>query len=460
MRASGRLEQRWLRSPQATIALETLDGASVLGQPLEGLRGSSLVLATQEQLTAALCLIELDGVAARMVLCPPGLTNQELQAIALQAGADHLIVDAAREDLARGAGALRVIPAAQVPRRSLQQKAPPAQPVATEWVLLTSGSSGAPKLVAHTLDSLAGTRGGLNGAGQGIRWCTFYDIRRYGGLQILLRALLGGGSLLLTDPLESLGDTLARAALARVTHFTGTPSHWRRVLMSGLAQTVTPSYVRLSGEISDQVILDQLRASYPHARIVHAFASTEAGLAFEIDDGRAGFPEALLSGHHGWAELRIDNGSLMVRSDRMAWRYLNDSQPLRREDGFVDTQDVIELRDGRCHFVGRRGGIINVGGLKCHPEEIESVINRHPRVQGSLVRARRSPLLGTIVAADVMLNVSAGAEATAAADAADIRREILELCRGHLSAHKVPATIRIVASLNLSAAGKMQRTNA
>ena len=68
----------------------------------------------------------------------------------------------------------------------------------TEWVLLTSGTTGVPKLVVHTLASLAGAIGCEPRNGRLI-WSTFYDIRRYGGLQILLRAILTGSSLLLSN---------------------------------------------------------------------------------------------------------------------------------------------------------------------------------------------------------------------------------------------------------------------
>ena len=121
-------------------------------------------------------------------------------------------------------------------------------------------------------------------------WSTFYDIRRYGGLQILLRALLGGGSMVLSGAHEEPRDFFARLAAAEVTFLSGTPTHWRRALLCPLAGKIAPPDVRLSGELADQAILDKLRATYPHARICHAFASTEAGVAFEVADGFAGFP--------------------------------------------------------------------------------------------------------------------------------------------------------------------------
>ena len=75
------------------------------------------------------------------------------------------------------------------------------------------------------------------------------------------------------------------------------------------------------------------------------------------------------------------------------------TRPLADADGFVDTGDMIESRGDRCLFIGRRGGIINVGGAKAHPEEVEAVLNglaaraRLPRVRQGRARspARWSP---------------------------------------------------------------------
>jgi acyl-CoA synthetase (AMP-forming)/AMP-acid ligase II len=223
---------------------------------------------------------------------------------------------------------------------------------------------------------------------------------------------------------------------------------------------VSPRYARLSGEIADQGILDHLHASFPQARVVHAFASTEAGVAFEVTDGHAGFPATLLgpqpSGPTG-VDLKIEDQTLRIRSARTARRYLGSrAESLLDEDGFVDTGDLVDERGDRCYFVGRRGGIINVGGLKIHPEEVEAVINRHPRVRMSLVKARKNPITGGIVVADVVLAPGAD-EASDGASADSVRTEVLEACRIALAAHKVPASIRVVPSLEVTPAGKLVR---
>jgi len=431
----------------AGVPLAQLAGSTGLGGQLEALRGRSVLLVTAEQLTAALALIELDGVARRMVLCPPDLAAAHLPHVIATAGAELAVYDAASPEQARsalpGIAASATLAPLPAPRRASEP---------TEWVLLTSGTTGTPKLVLHTLASLTSALAAAPPPPQPITWSTFYDIRRYGGLQIFLRGL-HAGSLVLSDPAEPLGDFLARAAAAGVTHISGTPSHWRKVLMSGQSGRLSPRYVRLSGEIADQGVLDGLAAAYPQASVAHAFASTEAGVAFEVRDGRAGFPAALLQAAGGRTELRVAQETLQIRSPGTALRYLGESvEPLRGSDGFVDTGDRVEERDGRYYFLGRRGGVINVGGLKVHPEEVEAVINAHPWVRMSLVKARRSPITGAVVTADVVLKDSAGAPAPEV-----VARELGERCRGALAAHKVPAKFRIVTALEVSAAGKLVR---
>jgi acyl-CoA synthetase (AMP-forming)/AMP-acid ligase II len=422
-----------------STAVSELARGSILGGKLESLRGRSVVLAMRDQLANAVALLELDGVARRLVLCTPDLTPEQLAGVAAAAEADVVLDSVCAKPVPE-----------QLTRRSSH---------GTEWILLTSGTTGVPKLVVHSFDSLAGALPRQPASVKPMVWSTFYDIRRYGGLQIYLRAVLSGSPLVLSNADERTGEFLARAGAAGVTHISGTPSHWRRALMSGDTALIEPEYVRLSGEVADQTILDNLRSAYPDARIAHAFASTEAGVAFDVNDGLAGFPEELVTTSGGAIDMKVQEGTLWIRSGRTAACYLGAAAaPLAGADGYVDTGDMVELAGGRYFFRGRKGGIINVGGMKVYPEEVESVLNADPRVRMSLVKARRNPLTGSLVVAEVVLTDDARSIDAEAAE--KVKGELLSACRGTLAAHKVPALLRFVPSLELSAAGKLVRPGA
>jgi acyl-coenzyme A synthetase/AMP-(fatty) acid ligase len=280
----GKQPAGYLRDAESTVALRSLAGASSLGSRLEDLRGRSVLISTSTQLAAGLALIELDGLARRLVLCTPDFPVDQLPYVIAAAEVDAVVSDQPTVEF--GTRDLRVV----VSHSPTLQPAvgAPAEPYPTEWILFTSGTTGVPKMVVHTLESLAGAIHAGGTMGGPVVWSTFYDIRRYGGLQIFLRAVLGGGSLVLSSSGESTADFLDRAGSYGVTHINGTPTHWRRTLMSPSARHIAPQYIRLSGEIADQGILDGLRAAYPDASIAHAFASTEAGVRMSLVKGRDG----------------------------------------------------------------------------------------------------------------------------------------------------------------------------
>jgi acyl-coenzyme A synthetase/AMP-(fatty) acid ligase len=423
----------------------------VAGTALPGgkkLDGRSVLVATTGQFAAVATILELDGVARRIILYPPDLSLDHLPFVVDCADIDLIVSDRLTHPI-DGLECLNPTNWSSKPgnpSRGIQQE--------TEWVLLTSGTTGRPKLVVHTFASLIGAIESGSVGPSKVVWSTFYDVRRYGGLQIFLRAAVTGMSLVLSSTQESTADFLRRAGSLGVTHISGTPSHWRRALMSSAAHLINPQYVRLSGEIADQGILNLLRSCYPKASIGHAFATTEAGVAFEVKDGLAGFPADILVRTPN-VEMKIENRSLRIRSSRTARCYLGDPEKtLRDGEGFVDTRDAVDLRGDRCYFVGRADGMINVGGMKVYPEEVEAVINGHPKVEMSLVRTRKNPITGALVVADVVLR------STPETASNDVRSDILRLCRETLPSYKVPATINFVRSLAVAETGKLIRQHA
>jgi len=442
--------ERFLWGATASVPLgPRLDGTGLGGRAAE-LARRSVLIATRDQLATALALIELDGIARRLIIATPDLPSEHLPAVVAKAGVDAIVSDHDGGDDAFGVP-LRVLCSGTI----TPSKETPVTCGRTEWVLLTSGTTGAPKMLVHSFASLTAPIGSAPGQRADVVWGTFYDIRRYGGLQIFLRAVLGPGSFVLSGAGEPISDYLVRLGAHGATHVSGTPSHWRRALMSPEARAIAPRYIRLSGEIADQGILNALHSFYPQAAVGHAFASTEAGVGFEVNDGLEGFPASMV-GAPGDVQIKVVEGSLRIRSARNAARYIGEDSSLTDEEGFVDTGDMVQRRGDRYYFLGRRSGLINVGGLKVYPEEVEAAINRHPAVRMSMVRSRKSPITGSLVAAEVVLKGELDSS-HAGGESVDFKREILQLCHESLAPHKIPATIRFVPALELAAAGKLAR---
>jgi acyl-CoA synthetase (AMP-forming)/AMP-acid ligase II len=425
---------------------------SSFGGSLPELVGRSVLLATATQLTSALALIELEGVARRIVILPPDADPAHFSAIISIAGIDAAVTDEGAPAHAAFDRLTRVMCSPAI--KPLVDDLPPR--IHTDWVMMTSGTTGVPKMVIHDLATLTTALRVPSPADGAEVWGTFYDIRRYGGLQIYLRAVCGGASLVLSSDGEPVADHLARLGARGVTHLSGTPSQWRHALMMMPAnEAIAPRYVRLSGEIADQAVLDSLRAVFPHATVGHAYASTEAGVVFDVNDGLAGFPADYIDAARNGVVMKIADDTLRIRSPGAAKGYLG-GEPLLDAAGFVDSGDIIERHGERFYFAGRKGGIINIGGLKVHPEEIEAVINRHPCVRMSLVRGRQNPVTGSIVVADVVLKAEQQAPDKSPQQIA-LKDDILKLCRETLPRHKVPAAISFVPALAVAATGKLVR---
>jgi acyl-CoA synthetase (AMP-forming)/AMP-acid ligase II len=457
---ASRLDRKYIHGIGGAVALAQMRQGTSLGAERAALDGRSVLLLTDRQEAAALALIELDGLVRRIVIAPPDLRLSDIGRVLADADVDTILTDRPPADLE----GLDLPPLMACGLALRPAEGTLGGERATEWILLTSGTTGAPKMVIHSRSALTAAIKPMPPRERPPVWATFYDIRRYGGLQIFFRAMLGEGSLVLSCAGEAVADHLERLAAHGVSHISGTPSHWRRALMSQASTTLAPDYVRLSGEIADQAVLDSLHRAFPKAQIGHAYASTEAGVGFEVVDGREGFPANFL-GRRGDVEMKIEAGSLRIRSTRTASAYMATGTAvpsLADIEGFVDTDDMVEQRGERCYFVGRRSGIINVGGLKVHPEEVEAVINRHARVRMSLVKARNNPITGAVVVADVVLR-DAAVDETAAPEGgapAVVKDEILHLCRTSLAYHKVPVLLRFVPTIAVSPAGKLSRSHA
>lgn len=305
-------------------------------------------------------------------------------------------------------------------------------------ILMTSGTTGLPKLAEHDPAALASRilASASVEANRGGRWLLTYQPTSFAGLQVLLTAALTAGTIVTaTGPTPA--DFVRAAAHHGVTHISGTPTFWRSFLIAAAGVPIgSLRQVTVGGEAVDEATLARLARAYPEARITHIYASTEAGALFAVHDGKPGFPARWLETEiDGGTRLRIRDDELQVQSPRRMRRYVDRVTPAT-DDGWFPTGDLVRVCSDRVVFCGRRDAIINVGGMKVFPEDVESFLLGLPGIVESKVRAKANPISGQVLIAEIVVAAGADPEAT--------RQSALQTCRTKLPRHQVPAVIRVV----------------
>ena len=292
--------------------------------------------------------------------------------------------------------------------------------------LLTSGTTGDPKLIHHTWATLFS--GGRCLSAKRRRWLVPYQVGTYAWYQLITMGLFQPGQALVPLAAPS-GETFIQAALEQgVDSVSSTPTLWRLALLgvpTAQLKELQLKQITLGGEIIDQALLDRLRHLYPEAQVTQIYASSEVGACIVVQDGEAGFPAEMLGkDDSATAALRIQDGSLWVRSPYSA------SAAIGKGAEWMDTGDRVEKRGSRVVFLGRAdSGIINVGGAKLSPGDIEAVILQHPAVSWCRVRGVRAPLVGNLPQADFVVELGCPVPTD---------DELATLCRTRLPEQGIP----------------------
>ena len=293
-------------------------------------------------------LVALDGTVSKLVLVSHALAPETVTTLLENAGCTKLVTD--RCDLT-----------IDLPQftPSDAQTSPSGVLCETSWILTTSGTTGVPKLIPHTLNSLTRTvvKGNPN---LNPRWGLLYDPTRFAGLQVELQALIGGGTLIAPNTSDAIAAQVNYLHTEGCTHLSATPTLWRRLLMAPGFTRLALTQITLGGEIVDQQIIESLRAAHPKARITHIYASTEAGVGFAVTDEQAGFPLHYLQDSPTGIGMKVVDDVLWLRPPPSARRALSGTNIPVDQDGFIRSGDKISIVDDRAVFLGRDNGTRSV----------------------------------------------------------------------------------------------------
>ena len=302
-----------------------------------------------------------------------------------------------------------------------------------EIELASSGTSGPAKIVTHTLASLMRAVVASPRHESDV-WGLAFNPTHIAGVQVYLQALANGNTIVNLwglDPVEA-GRRCEEWA---VTHLSATPTFFRMMQLDGIRLSGVQS-VTLGGEVSDGKLVERVRAIFPHARMHNVFATTETGTLLMTDGEVFCVPPSMGD------LLRVDAGTLRVHRSLLG-RFGMTSE-------WHDTGDVVEILGSnplRFRFVGRDHDVINVGGEKVRPVEVQWVLESHPAVGAARVFGRRNSVTGQLLCADVVWRGQETSET-----------ELREHLRLRLPAYKIPRIIRAVDRIEMTRTGKVKRS--
>jgi len=304
-----------------------------------------------------------------------------------------------------------------------------------ELTLYTSGTTGIPKKVTHTFNNLA-RMVKVSAKHENDIWGLAYNPTHIAGLQVFFQALFNNNSIINLFGLKR-EDIHALIENHGITNISATPTFYRLLLPTKKKFEGVRS-VASGGEKFDVKLKDQLKCVFPNAKIMNIYASTEVGSLFACDGDIF--------------EIKKEFENLIKITDNEIYVHKN---LLGKSDSFLligewyctgDQIEIVNENPFRFRIIGRRNEMINIGGYKVNPSEVEEVINSHPKVILSKVYSKTNSVLGNILIADIQKRNEL--------DEKELRKFLLE----RLQAFKVPRIINFSKDFELTRTGKLKRT--
>lgn len=304
-------------------------------------------------------------------------------------------------------------------------------------ILFSSGSTGRPKAMVHDLQELMAVY--CDKRPRALAMLVFLLFDHIGGLNTLLNGLATGAHLVVPESRDP-EEVAALVEREQVRILPASPTFLNLLLLSGAVRRHDLSSLRIityGTEPMPESLLQKLKAAFPRTKLLQTFGTSETGISQTVSRSSASLEMKIEDPN---TEVKVVEGELWLRSKTQIRGYLNASMERFTPDGWFRTGDQVELTDdGYIRILGRDSEIINVGGEKVMPAEVESVLLEMPQIRDCVVFGKANPITGMVVAAEVV-----GAEGIADRE---LSRAIKRHCRARMAPYKVPVYIEVVESL-------------
>ncbi|OAZ58971.1 Long-chain-fatty-acid--CoA ligase [Bacillus siamensis] len=298
-------------------------------------------------------------------------------------------------------------------------------------IIFTSGTSGKSK--ASVLSAGRLLEKYKTAKRKPLRTLIFLKLDHIGGINTLFAILFNGGTIVTSD--SRTPESVYRAVDKHAVQvLPATPTFLNMLLMSKADAGYNLSSLQLITYGTEPMPLSTLRGIhrlFPGVRLKQTYGLTELGIfSTKSKDSQSTWMKVGGAG----IETKITGGTLWVRSESAMLGYLNAPSPFD-EDGWYDTGDQVETDGEYIRILGRKSEIINVGGEKVFPAEVESVFLEIPNVRDVLITGRKNPITGEIVAAEAVLEKEE--------DIKSFRKRAVAHCRQKLQPYQIPQIISV-----------------
>ncbi|MEM1340707.1 MAG: long-chain fatty acid--CoA ligase [Pseudomonadota bacterium] len=344
------------------------------------------------------------------------------------------IIDAAQDSMMPGPGG---------PTHALIDRLREAQQPGL--VIFTSGTTGVPKAALHDLGRLFAK---FEVPGKDLTTLAFLLFDHIAGIDTLLYCLANGSTIVCPDD-RSPAAIAAQIAAHRVEVLPTAPSFLNLMMLAGAADTHDLSSLKIityGAEMMPQPLLERLAETFPDLRIIQKYGTSEAGAPKARSESST---SRWLNFGVEEVDWRLRAGLLELPGTRAMLGYLNAAQPFS-EDGWYMTGDRVERRGDHLRIIGRDSDVINVGGEKVFPAEIEAAIARVEGVAEVAVSGRPHPLMGTVVQAKIRA-------VDPAISGPELRAQVRAELSGRLEPYKIPQKIELTNETLVTTRFKQKR---
>ena len=314
-------------------------------------------------------------------------------------------------------------------------------------ILFSSGSTGAPKAMIHNLDTLVDSYGDKKQ--KQINMLVFLMFDHIGGINTMLNILSMNATMIIPQN-RNADDICQLIEEYKIAVLPSSPTFLNLILINRSYEKYDLSSLRMityGTETMPEGLLGRLKAVFSKVRFLQTFGTSETGIAATSSKSSS---STFMKIDDENLEYKIVDNELWLRSKTQILGYLNRSMESFTNDGWFKTGDLVELdSEGFIKIIGRNKEIINVGGQKVLPSEVESVLLGMDEIEDCLVYGEQNAITGQSVSCDVVLKSGVKADG--------LKILVRKFCKDKLDNFKIPTRVNVVQKTEFTERFKKSR---